>query len=212
MREIPIRHELPQDIVLFSLEQRQALEKSGYETYQLTGRTIQAIHDGDYPLLNPLPNPWEKIKEFLSMRSEVAVQPQLFLPQSAYKTFDEQMRMVNALGEEISARIPGVGAMIGTLADYVELASLDSKKRGGASADLDNLCAPSESIRTQTAVASTRRNPHGVLRLNVGAGRDGKFWAHGLFIDAGFPDYERDLHMWVIPLIVPTSSLGVVHR
>ena len=62
------------------------------------------------------------LNEPLSMKSEVAVNRNKFiLSGSTNKSFDEQKKMIEKYSQKINKEIPGVKAIMGEPADYIEL-------------------------------------------------------------------------------------------
>lgn len=125
--------EFVSEIKRFSPEARKALEEAGYIIYELTGRSIidLEIENGepfdyemwgrDYPLF----------MRKTSMRSEVAINPHhVFIEGSNEKTLEEQQLMIAAFSVVLGTEIVGVKAVMGDVADYVELIFAHYHKTG----------------------------------------------------------------------------------
>ena len=119
--DIPLK-EKAGDVVRFSAEQRKGLERKGYFVYSLTGQTIATLRDAGHPFWSTW-HQGEAIEQVRSMLAEIAVNPRnLFLPDSNRKTLDEQLAMVEKFGRKIAGEVKGVTAILGSAADYTELA------------------------------------------------------------------------------------------
>jgi len=178
------------EIKRFSPEQKDALEKEGYVIYKLTGKSIKDLREAG----NHFESTWQPrypgFEALRSRKSEVAINPnQLFLPKSSYKTYLEQESLVTKFNKDISAKIPGIEAIIGEAPDYVELAFLDPTDNHLYGEDIDGYCT-----RTQTRI--------GLDMVCVGGPyRDSSSGIHLRYYSG-----DRYKHVFVAPLIVPTNN------
>lgn len=115
--------EQQEEVLRFSQEARQGLEKEGYLIYKLGGQSIRSLKEQGKRFDSTWHRDFPHFEALTSRVSEVAINPnQLFLPNSNRKTFKQQEEIVKGLFEELSRRIPSVEAIIGEVPDYLELA------------------------------------------------------------------------------------------
>lgn len=179
------------EIKRFSPEQKNALKKEGYVIYKLTGKSIKDLREAGN-LFDSVWQPTYPSFEFETLRSrksEVAINPNyLFFPNSSDKTYLEQESLVTKVNKDISAKIPGIEAIIGEVSDYVELAFLDptDKRLYGNNY---GYCT-----RTQTKIGSDM--------ACVG----GYYYAGGSGIQLRLYSDNGYRHIFITPLIVPKCN------
>ncbi len=127
------------NIERFSTSAQEALRKRGYLIYQLQGKSLKELHkQTGQPTFKGMvlqklvsdDRVWVKLNAppilrwgFGIFATEAAINPnQLFLPNSADKSFKYHQGMVRTFSQEISNEIPDVKAVIGEASHYVELA------------------------------------------------------------------------------------------
>jgi len=177
------------EIQRFSQEQREALEKEGYATYELTGQSIKSLREQGNPFWSSWHEGYPKLEALISRRSEVAINPkQLFIPGSNHRTFLEQQAMVKRFSKDISTRIPGVEAVLGEIPDYAELVFLSPAEQRlfGEKYNYNY-------TRTKTRIVSDV--------ADVGDFRP----VRGLRVCRWLPDI-RDVNLFAAPLVVPISG------
>jgi hypothetical protein len=176
------------EIQRFSPEQREALEEMGYKIYELTEKSIKDLREAG----NSFWSTWHQGQDFeglKSIRSEVAVDPsRLFLPGSDNKTLSEQESLVAKFSKNISAKIPGVKAIIGEVSDYAELAFLSPVEHRLFGRDYGYDCTRTQT-RTHSGVVEFGGNKH-YDRLLI--------WYSA--------SNSRKSNLFVAPLIVPAES------
>jgi len=117
------------EIQRFTQEQKDALKKEGYVFYELTGQSIKTLREAGNSFWSTWHEDYPYFEVLKSMKSEVAINPkQLFLPGSNCKKFLGKEVLVENFSKNISAKIPGVEAIIGKAPDYIELAFLSPTK------------------------------------------------------------------------------------
>jgi hypothetical protein len=179
---------------VFTPEQRSALKSKGYVMYPLTGQSIASLRDAGCPFWST----WHTGKPFetaASLHTEVAINPnRLFLPKSKGKILDEQIAMVAEFGKKIGREVPGTTAILGSVAEYAELAfaHLDRKGQRLFGKDFDY-----EYTRTTTLIGGQP------LLTIVGQFRDN----YGPHVDILHPGLSN-IHVGAAPLVVPTSAVG----
>jgi len=124
------------EIKRFSPEQKNDLEARGFAILELTGESLNDLANdkvlsldwwmGDLTKMNENRSKeylyTDFLNEPLSMKSEVAVNRNKFiLSGSTNKSFDEQKKMIEKYSQKINKEIPGVKAIMGEPADYIEL-------------------------------------------------------------------------------------------
>lgn len=113
----------PIEVRRFSDETRAALEKQGYVIDTLTGQSIASLRQAGRKFWSTWHNDYPQFEALTSIRSEVAINPpQLFIPKSNNKTLAQQEEMINRFSQELGNKVPGVEAIMGSVADYVDLA------------------------------------------------------------------------------------------
>jgi len=102
-------------------ETRLALTRAGALIYPLTGLSVADLKRAGKPFWTG----WYRGQGFEDLRSrqcEAAVFPnQLLLPASNRRSFEEQQKLMVEFSQALGRRIPGVMAVIGSVADYAEL-------------------------------------------------------------------------------------------
>ena len=115
--------EAPVEIKRFSQEAREALEKSFFVIYGLTGQSIKTLRGNGCQFRSTWHKELPSFEALGSMHSEVAVNPnKLFLPKSSRKRLSQQEKMVEKFSQELGQQVQGVKAIIGQAPDYAELA------------------------------------------------------------------------------------------
>ena len=108
----------------FSSEQTEELKKRGFIIFELTGQSITSIKASR----NFFSSYWHNgkdIEHVTSKNSEVAINPErLYLPYSGNLTLPDQLLLTDRYSKNVSQEIPGVVAVIGSMADYLELECL----------------------------------------------------------------------------------------
>lgn len=121
--------ELKLNFPSFSKEQREKLSAAGYEIYRLDGSTLQKMLDDNHVVRT-----WERELPFeqeVSFKGEVAVNPyKISLWDTYEKTFPEQKKVFLKFKKRIEKQIPGTKAILGKVADFVDL-ELAYKARHG---------------------------------------------------------------------------------
>ena len=115
----------PSEIKKFSDEARASLIGQGFAIDVLTGQSIFSFRESGAIFFWAN---WHKnepdLENIPSMKSEVAIKPTaLFLPGSNNRSLPEQVEMTSKFSKELSGQIPGVEAVMGGMADYVDLFS-----------------------------------------------------------------------------------------
>jgi hypothetical protein len=128
--------QLPAEILRFTQEAREALERKGYVIYGLKGESIQSLKEAGRPICqtweNRVPPNLSKVykhrlsypefDEMPSMRSEVGINPtELYLSTNKREALKEQEARVKEFSRKLSRIIPGTAAIIGQAPDYIEL-------------------------------------------------------------------------------------------
>lgn len=107
----------------FSPEAREKLQKRGYVIYALQGESSKTLGEMGYTLFSEKWYTDNHLEERVSRSTEVAVNPEnLFLPVKNCVTLEQDEKIVNKFSKKLGKQIPGVQAIIGESADYVELA------------------------------------------------------------------------------------------
>lgn len=113
----------PVEVRRFSDEARAALEKEGYVIDTLTGQSIASLRSAGRKFWTDWHKEYPQFEALTSMQSEVAINPsQLFIPKSNNATLAKQEEMINKFSQELGKKVPGVDAIMGGMADYVDLA------------------------------------------------------------------------------------------
>lgn len=183
--------ERQREVKRFVPEVRKALEKKGYLFYTLTGQSLNSLRDAGKPFWSSWPEKCPDFDHETSKLTEVAIDPkQLFLPGSNGKTPEEQLAMVGDFSKRLSIKINGVEAILGTAADYAELAF----------AHLD--ATEQRLFGEKYGYDYTRTTSHvGGSVADVGC-FDAEY---GLSVSNWDPD-DVDPHLWVSPLVVPAGT------
>ncbi len=123
------QEELRLNFPSFSKEQRIKLSEKGYEIYRLDGLTLEKMLDAHHVVRT-----WEKglpFEQEVSFKGEVAVNPyKISLWDTYEKTFPEQKKVFLKFKKQIEKEIPGTTAILGKVADFVDL-ELAYKSRHG---------------------------------------------------------------------------------
>lgn len=110
------------DTVRFSPENLQRLEQMGGVKLELTGATIGGFIAQKRPVRLYWKHLLPSFKDIESMRSEVVIFPDnLIIPKSHFMPFPQQEQLMRRYSEKLQEETPGVEAIIGSVADYVEL-------------------------------------------------------------------------------------------
>ena len=154
----------------------------------LTGRSIDSIYVASKrdnrkdPIFNLF---FPKFDKDISLNSEVALLNNIFLPNSLNKTFVEQEEMVKEFSKKIGKEMPGFKAIIGKVADYVDLRNV-----------LNNMAKKLFEVGQFTRTVDETSDHNKVV---VGNAMYGNFTVSRLNSNIGFDG------VGVIPLIVPAS-------
>lgn len=176
----------------FTPEQSMALERKGYVIYPLTGQSIASLRDAGYSFWST----WHKGESFetlASLRTEVAINPsRLYLPESNGKTLNEQLAMVTDLGKKIGGEVAGTTAILGSVADYAELAFAHLDQKGqrlfGRDFNYDYTRTTTPTSESNVAIVGFFNDVDGLLVLSLHRG-------DGLS------------NVWAAPLVVPASAV-----
>lgn len=178
------------EIRRFSSETREALEKEGYTIYELTGQSIasQMQAGRNFQIENLADFP---IRTQQSMRSEVAIKlGQLFIQGSDRKTLEMQKSLILDFSRNLSSRTEEVEAVMGSSADYIDLAfaHLDRTTQEGHPDYL--FAANLHCVRTTTVSEG----------LGITIGQYGTL----LTINTEHPEAET-YGTYAVPLVIPRS-------
>lgn len=176
-------------ILKFSEDVKRRLEENGFRIYSLTGRSIKSLKEDGKLFASEWHEESPEFEKLTSRRSEVAINPLLlFLPSGRGKTLFDQMIEIGNFNNDV--HVPGMTAVLGEAADYIDLAFLHSSisprasKLFGASYDNDF-------TKTNTAIGG-----------RIAA--VGKFTSRGLSVVRIDP-YDMRVRFQIAPLIVPTG-------
>lgn len=113
----------PIEVRRFSDEAKAALEKEGYVVDTLTSQSIATLRSAGKPFWSTWHKDYPQFEALTSMSSEVAIHPEkLFIPKSNNRTLAKQEDLINKFSQELGKKVPGVDAIMGGMADYVDLA------------------------------------------------------------------------------------------
>jgi hypothetical protein len=116
----PPKEATPVEVRRFSNEAKEALEEDGYIIITLTGQSIASLRQAGRRFCG-YQDP--QTQALTSMQSEVAFNPsQLFLPKSNNITLTQQEKMIERFSQRLAEKTPGVEAIMGGAADYIDLA------------------------------------------------------------------------------------------
>ncbi len=114
--------EMPVEVKKFSDEQKEDLKKQAYLFYPL-GLSIKTLKYSNRKFMLNCHRDSVACEVLCSMHSEVAIRPDsLFLPNSNRKSLKQEEEMVEEFSVKLSQKTPGVKAVMGNEADYIELA------------------------------------------------------------------------------------------
>lgn len=200
-RDVPIE-ETQLSNVRFSPEQQQLFEKKGHKIFNLTGRHIEQLRE-EIDVTNPR---WtfDKFLWVPSKNVQVAVCPSMhFLRESQIFNETEQKNLINEFTQEVIGFIPGVTAIIGTAADYVDLAQQYRNIMGERFFNGDK----KNPLYNATYTADWPYDADGNI-FNIAVGYTGDRQDPGLHLSPTYNN-SRDLfeHIGLAPLIVPVSFL-----
>jgi len=188
--ETPIFEEASKEIQRFSAEQREALEARGMTIVELTGQSIKTLRDGGKKFWSTWHQDHPQFEAATSRLSEVAIIPELFIPNSNNKTLAEQEEMVAEMSKGF-AQINGVKAIIGEVSDYSELAFSHLASTG------------SRLFGENFGYKYTRTN---TPTTSGGVAYVGRFDAQdGLLVHGWHRDARHD-RLFVAPLVVPVGN------
>lgn len=113
-----------QEITRFNPDARDILIHRGYAIYTLNGASIKSHREAGKNFMSQWHKPYQNFEELPSMRGvEVAMNvSNPYLPKSNNKTFEEQVALISHFSQELSSEIPGIVAIMGEAADYLEFA------------------------------------------------------------------------------------------
>jgi hypothetical protein len=190
----PENRDTPGVTFTFNQEQSRALERKGFTVFNLTGRTIATLRDES----NPVYSTWhtrEAFERLPSLRSQVAVkQGETFLNLSSHSILTENLDQVDRYANRIGQEVRGVTAIMGSVADYSELAFSYLKRTGEQIFGKKYTYTNFQYARTTTLAG------HGDSSLAVAYGNE------GLIIQmCSTTGVSYDIH--ASPLLVPVSVL-----
>ncbi len=178
------------NLVTFSDEQRKSLEMHGLQIFGLHGESIASLKTKNEPFWSN----WHdglKMEFTCSRMSEVAIMvDNLFLPKSNNLTVFDQLLLVNKYSQEISKKIPGVHAVMGSAMDYLELNAYHRSEKG---------VGLFRNFGSFDNAATTTLTPD-LQPLFVGESYAGSSVVSYRFGRSGFSDIK------VMPLVIPVSS------
>lgn len=99
----------------------------------MTGESIKTSRGHGRPLWSTWHNRYPDFEALTSIHSEVAIHPdpkKFFLPNSQSKIFDQQEKMITEHSAKVGKTIHGVEAIMGEVADYIELTFQHLDKTG----------------------------------------------------------------------------------
>lgn len=178
----------------FSPEQKKALEKQGFIIHELTGQqSIKSLRGSGRKFRTTWHKGLPGFEALTSIRSEVAINPNLlFLPNSNRKNLKDQEKMVEEFSKKLGRQISGIKAIIGDVADYVELAF----QHLAATKGQEYLFGK----KYEYGCARTKTNTSGSNVADVG-----NFSAvDGLGVNR-WPADNGSADLWVSPLVVPAK-------
>lgn len=119
------------EVIRFSAEARNWLEREGYFIYALEGKSIRELRQSGLIQQSPyLEHPdFQQQQNWRTPATEVAIR-WAWLDGSWYKTLPEQERMVADFSRKLSKKVKGVKAIIGQASQYTEVALLHFKATG----------------------------------------------------------------------------------
>ncbi len=184
-----LKEQTPVEVRRFSDEAKAALEKEGYVIDTLTGQSIASEKAAERKFWSTWHQEHPQFEALTSMQSEVAIKPdQLFIPKSNNTTFAQQEQLINKFSLDLGKKVPGVVAVMGGMADYVDLAFAHLEATG------DRLFG--EKYNYNYARTNTPTVGAGVARV-------GDFNpSHGLGVDDWLRDRGSD-SVFAAPLVVP---------
>lgn len=187
----PVGEDIPLDESAFSPEQRMVLERKGYVVYRLTGQTVALLRRRGYQFWSTW-HEGEPLETVISLCTEVAVKPDKpFLFGSNGKTLDEQFVMVKTFSKKINYEIPGTATILGTVADYTEVAFLYFRAKGRQLFFREGY----NYIRTTTPTGGSSFAIVGHFESNCGS-----------YISY-LPRADKSSAVWAAPLVVPISAV-----
>jgi hypothetical protein len=196
-QDIAIPKEAQAEIKRFSPEAREALEKEGYVVYSLDCRSIRDAKEAGRKFGSTWHKDFPDFEDLPSRKGEVAINTSvLFIPKSNKKTLDEQEEIVAEFSKRLSRKIKGVEAVIGDIADYVELAFLHLDATG------ENLFGEKYSDDYARTVTPTAGSYVALLGFKPDRGLIVDAWARGAGTDV-FVARDAGTDVFVAPLIVP---------
>ncbi len=173
----------------FTDRQREHLQALGYIILDLEAKSIKDLKAEGVQFWST----WHADKPLeleKSRQGQVAVKAKnMFLTGSGKKTVEEQDRIINSYGENLSEQVPGTEAVMGSPADNLNVAVEFAKAAH----------KPLFRYAGSFDVSSTNMVSDGGHHLFVGASYDG-----GLFV-AYHPDDSLDNEIKVLPLIIPAK-------
>lgn len=185
--------EQQEEVLRFSQETLQGLEKEGYLIYELGGQSIRSLKEQGKKFNSDWHKSNLKFETLISKKSQVAINPkQLFLSDSNRKTYKQQEEMVKGFSEELSRRVPSIEAIIGEASDYLELA-------------FQHLDATSERLFGETYeyyYTRTKTPTEGPFLATVG------YFNAKTSIDVSRSrrDDNSANNVWISPLVMPTRT------
>lgn len=184
----------------FSLEARASLAKLGFVIYSLRGKSLETLHTetaepvlDDTQLQQWVGGQWVKRPapgDFWyesSPATEVAIRPDhAVLPGSDDKSYKQHQGSAAAFSADISSKVSGASAIIGTASYYVELALIHRKSTGNHLFKTD--------VRL---VTSSVYKGDGEYMVQVGRDEKGlRTWEYWLGTQGAYD-------VWLMPLVVP---------
>lgn len=116
----------------FSLEQREMLDEMGYDIVRLYGKTAKEICDLDNWFSDTLLQDKPDILNEKSFQGEVAIpETATFLRPQRSRKYKDLKTGILAFNRNISKKIPGAKAIVGSLSDYLELDHVYQRRNFG---------------------------------------------------------------------------------
>jgi len=201
-QDVPLPDEfLNLQVQRFSPEARQRLKVAGYSVYELTGQTLQSLRNSGRKFISNWHINYPALESQHSRLSEVAINPDhQFLAGSDPRTFEEQQQMVQKFSQQLQKSIGGAEAVIGEVADYLELfyAHFDTKSESIIGNKL---------VRTKTPISADLGNALILICVGCTGVPD---QANGVFADTlgVWSDriFPNDYSVWILPLIIPKEN------
>lgn len=181
----------------FTLEQKEKLEEEGFSIYTLTGKSLQELIDNGFidEFSSEAMEKYGLAKDSKSENTEIAINLEKNYLTDGSLSRPLVERFLKDRTVELQKKIPGVKAIIGSLADYMDLLSQDQGE----------LKTGSMGFMTSTDISSQ----------NAGFVYRGLADRHGTPIEQrvmiGFNGFNREIMIrgFAMPLIIPDQIFSV---